>query len=105
MIHYALYHPLTPRPLKFGRLRALRHWTIHRAWEIYKHKLKALRERELERQWIKMQQACDELKRVDEKLFRIATSTKGVGEFPLELRFPTDTPSRKGWNEGWKREG
>jgi len=103
-MHKTIYHPLTPRVLKFGRFRELRHWTIYRAWQLYKHKLKRERYYELQRQWQKMQLACEALKGIDERLFRIATSRKEVGEFPLELRLPTDTPPRNGWNEGWKRD-
>ncbi|KMU84984.1 hypothetical protein CIHG_02767 [Coccidioides immitis H538.4] len=48
LIRYFLYHPLTPRPLRFSRDRYLRHWTIHRAWNLYQAKRRAARDLELE---------------------------------------------------------
>lgn len=48
-IRFHLAHPITPRPLRFSRNRALRHWTIHRAWQLYRRKLNEAREGELMR--------------------------------------------------------
>lgn len=64
MIRYHLYHPTTlmPRPLRFSRNRYLRHWTIHRAWQLFRHKQKQARELELERQYNAMAAACEELR-------------------------------------------
>ncbi|KAI5805519.1 mitochondrial ribosomal protein L28-domain-containing protein [Peziza echinospora] len=103
MIKYALNHPLTPRPLKFGTMRMLRHWTIHRAWHLYQREVRTSRTQELERQYNYMRDACEELKKCDERLYRIATSKKGTGYFPVELRIPTDTPPRGGWDHAWVR--
>lgn len=38
LIRYHLQHPKTPRPLRLSRMRALRHWTIHRAWMLVRRK-------------------------------------------------------------------
>jgi len=103
MIEYASVHPLTPRPFKFGYMRNLRHYIIMQAWYLYKHKQKHQRELELERQYNKVHEACEELRKCDEKLYRIAIDRKGIGYFPIELRIPTDTPPKGGFNEGWKR--
>ncbi|KAF8245284.1 hypothetical protein K440DRAFT_634806 [Wilcoxina mikolae CBS 423.85] len=105
MIRYFLFHPAkhTPRPLKFGTMRMLRHWTIHRAWQLFKNAERVARERELERQYNKIRDACEELAKTDERLYRVALGKKEVGTFPIELRIPTDTPPRKGWNHEWKR--
>ncbi|KIW93944.1 uncharacterized protein Z519_05259 [Cladophialophora bantiana CBS 173.52] len=64
LIRYFLYHPttLTPRPLRFSRNRYLRHWTITRAWNLYRHNLKKSRELELERQYNAMRDANEELR-------------------------------------------
>ena len=79
-----------PRPLRFSRNRALRHWTIHRAWQLYRAKVKKNRELELERQWNSMRDACEEL-RVGTgdggRLFRKAMMKTGVwghGGIPIE---------------------
>ncbi|KAF3937995.1 hypothetical protein ABW19_dt0207070 [Dactylella cylindrospora] len=103
IIKYSVLHPLTPRPLKFSYIRQLRHWTISQAWLLFKHKQKRARELELERQYNKIHEACEELKKCDERLFRVATDRKGTGTFPMEMRIPTDTPPRGGFNEEWKR--
>ncbi|KAL1989398.1 hypothetical protein VTN96DRAFT_160 [Rasamsonia emersonii] len=110
LIRYFLFHPLTPRPLKFSRGRYLRHWTIHRAWQLYQAKQRRARELELQRQQQAMAAACEELRtgcgERGAKLFRIAMNKHGVFTelFPIEYgRLQTDTPPREGWNHDWKR--
>ncbi|KAK2767845.1 hypothetical protein FQN54_004006 [Arachnomyces sp. PD_36] len=109
LIRYFLYHPLTPRPLRFSRNRYLRHWTIHRAWQLHKAKLRQARELELQRQWQSMNMACEELRTGagdGGKLFRIAMTKTGVFRdgFPIEYgKLQTEGPSKEGWNHEWKR--
>ncbi|OJD25840.1 hypothetical protein ACJ73_02792 [Blastomyces percursus] len=109
LIRYFLYHPLTPRPLRFSRNRYLRHWTIHRAWQLYCAKKREARQLELERQWNSMRDACEEL-RIGAgdggKLFRISMNKRGVftDQIPIEYgRMQTEGPSKEGWNYDWKR--
>ncbi|KAI1906687.1 hypothetical protein LOZ53_002384 [Ophidiomyces ophidiicola] len=109
LIRYFLYHPLTPRPLRFSRNRFLRHWTIHRAWNLYQAKRRAARDLELERMYASMRDACEELRTgVGDggRLFRVSMNKKGVftDGIPIEYgRLQTETPSREGWNYDWKR--
>lgn len=49
LIRYHLQHSKTPRPLRFSRMRALRHWTIHRAWLLNRRKRLDQEESELQR--------------------------------------------------------
>ncbi|KIX99855.1 uncharacterized protein Z520_04491 [Fonsecaea multimorphosa CBS 102226] len=83
LIRFFLHHPttLTPRPLRFSRNRYLRHWTIARAWNLYRHNLKKSRELELERQYNAMRDANEEL-RVGAgdggRLFRKAQMKTGI---------------------------
>lgn len=49
LIRYHMQHPKTPRPLRFSRMRALRHWTIHRAWMLFRRKQRDCERLELER--------------------------------------------------------
>lgn len=132
-IRYHLSHPLTPRPLHFSRNRALRHWTIHRAWLLFLRKRRWAEERELERQYMSMRSACEHLRLLDNqgnrvkeeeaggqgpdasrlgprgrevgRLYRIAMLKRGVwGSVPVEYaRVQTDFPSREGWNHAWTR--
>jgi large subunit ribosomal protein L40 len=96
-------------------MRGLRHWTIHRAWQLHKAKLRKQQELDLERQYVEMQKACEELRLIgsnglpggkDEgKLFRTAMMKKGVWQgMPIEYaRIQTEWPSKDGWNHGWTR--
>ncbi|MCJ1435061.1 hypothetical protein MMC27_004431 [Xylographa pallens] len=118
LIRYFLQHPITPRPLRLSRLRSLRHWTIHRAWQLYQFKLRAAENLELERQYFSMRNACEEL-RVGcgdgGRLYRQAMVKKGTygglkaekgreGGVPIEYtRAQTDTPPRDGWDHEWRR--
>ncbi|EOD43849.1 ring finger domain protein [Neofusicoccum parvum] len=117
-IRYHLMHPQVPRPLRFSRLRALRHWTIHRAWMLFKRKQRREQELELERQYNAMRAACETLRLMDERgmpgpetaknvgrLFRTSMIKEGTWDgVPIEYARPqVDTPSRDGWSHDWKR--
>ncbi|KAF1813030.1 hypothetical protein P152DRAFT_473552 [Eremomyces bilateralis CBS 781.70] len=81
-LRYHLMHPQTPRPLRFGRSRYLRHWTIHRAWQLYRRQQREARERELQRLYHSMRDACEELRHMDELGNRapLSDATPGVIE-------------------------
>lgn len=49
LIRYHMQHPLMPRPLRLSRGRALRHWTIARAWSLWEKKKKMQANLELQR--------------------------------------------------------
>ncbi|GAB7350573.1 hypothetical protein MBLNU459_g1149t1 [Dothideomycetes sp. NU459] len=127
-IRYYLQHPLTPRPLRFSRQRYLRHWTIHRAWQLHRASERRARELELERQYNSMRDACEALRLMDGhgmvvaggggggeaaaqaskdvgRLYRIAMEKKGIWDgVPIEYaRIQTEGPSRDGWNHAWTR--
>ncbi|PYI05912.1 hypothetical protein BO78DRAFT_461654 [Aspergillus sclerotiicarbonarius CBS 121057] len=110
LIRYFLHHPLTPRPLRFSRTRFLRHWTIHRAWNLYQANQRRTHELELQRQWQSMQAACEELRTGagdGGKLFRKSMIKTGVFRdlVPIEYaRLQTEGPGREGWNHEWKRD-
>ncbi|CAK7566801.1 MAG: hypothetical protein SEPTF4163_004753 [Sporothrix epigloea] len=103
-----------PPPLRMGRNRYLRHWTIHRAWLLFRRQQRETRERELMQQYQSMHNACEELRlsrgpglRDEGYLFRVAMEKKGVyrhGGVPIEYARPqTETPAREAWNHGWQR--
>jgi len=66
LIRYFLSHPLTPRPLRFSRLRHLRHWTIHRAYQLFRLQTRRAQESEHERQFNSMRDACEALRLLGE---------------------------------------
>ncbi|KAL5357808.1 hypothetical protein BJX96DRAFT_145256 [Aspergillus floccosus] len=109
LIRYFLWHPLTPRPLRFSRTRYLRHWTIHRAWQLYQAQQRRAQQLELQRQWQSMQAACEELRTGagdGGRLFRKSMIKTGVFRdlFPIEYgRLQTENPPKDGWNHEWKR--
>ncbi|KAI1489659.1 hypothetical protein F5X96DRAFT_639953 [Biscogniauxia mediterranea] len=103
-----------PAPLRFARNRALRHWTIHRAWLLFQNKERQRREHELERMYQSMHNACEELRktsgpglREEGYLYRVAMEKKsmyGHNNLPIEYsRAQTETPAREPWNHGWTR--
>jgi len=101
-----------PRPLIMSRVRFLRHWTIHRAWMLFRRKQREERERTLMQQHQSMHNACEELRKTAGPglrdtgyLYRVALEKKGVWGthgIPIEYARPqTETPAREAWNYGW----
>ncbi|KAL2260728.1 hypothetical protein VTK26DRAFT_5195 [Humicola hyalothermophila] len=113
--HFAVLSPRRiPPPLRMGRNRYLRHWTIHRAWLLFRRREREARERTLMRQHQSMSAACEELRltagpgtRDEGYLYRVAMEKKGVyglNGIPIEYaRAQTETPARVAWDHDWKR--
>jgi large subunit ribosomal protein L40 len=113
--HFAVLSPnRIPPPLRMGRNRHLRHWTIHRAWLLFRRREREARERNLMRQHQSMSNACEALRqtsgpgtRDEGYLFRVAMEKKGVYGLhgvPIEYaRAQTETPAKVAWNHDWKR--
>ena len=105
------------------------HETIERAWLLHKRHVRKEREGELARKFAKMEEAMDELYKLDSRLFLEANrsddpraksaqemelakklkmsevktlESRIPGLFPRELKVPTETPSRTGWNYEYK---
>jgi large subunit ribosomal protein L40 len=105
------------------------HHTIDRAWLLHQRHVRKKRDAELARKFECMRKAMAELEKIDSRLYaeankqddprarsdtelKVVKSLKGselkalesriAGLFPRELRLPTDTPSRNGWNYEWK---
>jgi large subunit ribosomal protein L40 len=124
-----LHRPDAPAALERVIPSAEAHETIERAWVIWQKNKRDTREAELKRKFDCMKRAMDDLEKTDPNLYRIATTKadprktepevqeelkqyRGVerralearieGLFPRDLRIPTDTPSRDGWNYDWK---
>jgi large subunit ribosomal protein L40 len=108
------------------------HETIERAWQLHERHRREEHLAELCAMHARMQEAVEELKNVDDRLFHWATvprdqrrlikpeaeALRGArgsvrkalearieGLFPRELRVPTDTPSTSGWDYDWKPPG
>lgn len=108
------------------------HETIERAWSLHLRHTRWKRDAELTRKFECMKKAMDELEKLDSRLYMEANKTEDPrawtpadtergknlrgaekrahdwrirGLFPRELRLPTDTPSRNGWDYHWKPLG
>lgn len=103
-----------PPPLRMARLRYMRHWTIHRAWQLFRRNQHLKTEQERMRMHSSMYLACEELRQTvgpaakgEGYLYRVAMEKKGVwgtDSIPIEYaRFQTDSPAKQAWNHEWKR--
>ncbi|KOS22341.1 hypothetical protein ESCO_002021 [Escovopsis weberi] len=103
-----------PPPLRMARLRHLRHWTIHRAWMLFRRRQLEAIEKERSRMHFGMYNACEELRatagpggRGEGYLYRVAMEKKGVyglNGVPIEYaRYQTENPGKEPWNHDWKR--
>lgn len=104
------------------------HQTIERAWYLHQRHIRKGRDAESKRKFSCMKEAMETLRDLDTKLYMEANkeedprqrsqaelellkTVKGAekralesrirGLFPRELRIPTDTPPRDGWNHNW----
>ncbi|RDB28771.1 54S ribosomal protein L28, mitochondrial [Hypsizygus marmoreus] len=123
------WRPDVGRALQYAIPSVQAHHTIERAWLLHKRHVRKQREAELARKFECMRRAMEELERVDSRLYmeankqedprartdaerELAKTLKTTevrtlearirGLFPRELRIPTDTPPRSGWNYEWK---
>lgn len=108
------------------------HETIERAWLLHQRHIRKRREEERERKFARMKTAMDALHELDPALYREAkkqddprkrseeeieksktmraaerraAEARIRGLFPRELRAPTETPSKSGWNYNYKPVG
>jgi len=123
------WRPDVSRALQHAIPSVQAHHTIDRAWLLYQRHVRKKREAELNRKFECMRSAMDELQKLDHRLYmeankqdnpcsrsvaevEMSKTLKGSeqkaldaripGLFPRELRIPTDTPPRNGWNYDWK---
>ncbi|KAF8640419.1 hypothetical protein AX17_000085 [Amanita inopinata Kibby_2008] len=123
------WRPDVGRALQHAIPSVQAHDTIERAWLLHGRHVRKQREAELARKFECMKKAMEELEGVDKRLYKEANKEEDPrvrssaeialsktlktsetrtlearirGLFPRELRIPTDTPSRNGWNYNWK---
>lgn len=108
-----LFSPAPP-PLRMARLRYLRHWTIHRAWQLFRRKQHEAINNERQRMYASMYNACEELRKTvgphdqgEGYLYRVAMEEKGVyghNGVPIEYaRLQTDSPATTAWDHEWTK--
>ncbi|KAI5833329.1 hypothetical protein K523DRAFT_118813 [Schizophyllum commune Tattone D] len=123
------YRPDVARALLRAVPHTHAHEVIERAWLLHKRHVRKARDAELARKFRCMQEAMDELERIAphlhleankredprarskaemERLKELSTPQARAldarirGLFPRELKVPTETPSRTGWNYEWE---
>lgn len=123
------WRPDVGRALQHAIPSVQAHNTIERAWLLHQRHIRKKRDAELARKFECMRRAMEELEKIDSRLYmeankqedprarseaelQLMRTQKGSekkaldarirGLFPRELRIPTDTPSRNGWNYEWK---
>ncbi|KDQ63033.1 hypothetical protein JAAARDRAFT_29024 [Jaapia argillacea MUCL 33604] len=122
------WRPDVGRALQHAIPSSQAHQTIDRAWQLHQRHIRKKREADLAVKFARMKEAMDELEKLDRYLYleankqedpRVRTKaemelTKTLkghekkaiegrirGLFPRELKLPTDTPPRNGWNYEW----
>lgn len=110
-----LYAPTqTPPPLRMGRNRKLRHWTMHRAWQLLQRRKAEALDRELMQMQQTMAHACEVLRNLEGPGTRPAgwlyrksmekVGLWGMQAVPIEYARPmVETPGAQPWNHDWKR--
>lgn len=110
-----LYAPTHVKaPLRMARNRQVRHWTIHRAWQLLLRRKEEQLHRELTGCQQSMSSACEVLRtlegpgsRPEGWLYRKAMEKEGLWRMqavPIEYARPlVETPGDKPWNHEWKR--
>jgi large subunit ribosomal protein L40 len=123
------WRPDVGRALQHAIPSVQAHNTIERAWLLHRRHVRKQREAELTKKFDSMKKAMQELYEIDshlymeankqedsrsrsaeeQKLLKTMKATEGRaldarirGLFPREMRLPTDTPPRHGWNYDWK---
>lgn len=104
MIYKVLFENKAPPSLQLSPDELIRHDTIHRAWQLLQLKGREQRQVELEKQYNKMREACNELEKADKRLFQAAMTKPKTLRYPVEMRVPTDTPPAKSWSESFAKQ-
>lgn len=104
VIHRILFENGPAPRIKFTEQEMLEHETIHRAWQLHQKQKRDRQQRDLERQYHKMNEACDELERLDKKLYQAAMVVPKDTLYPITMRIPTQVPPKVAWNNEWKKE-
>jgi large subunit ribosomal protein L40 len=93
-----------PRRLKLSLEDSIRHKVVTAAWSILLRDKKQARTNQLQQQYYKMKEACDELEQSNRYLAFHATKREKGKRFAPELRIPTETPPNQPWNFDWVPE-
>lgn len=91
-----------PRRLKLSLEDLLRHNATTRAWALFQKNKRQEHQLQLEQQYNKIVEACEELEATDPFLAFEGTRRERGKRFSPELRVPTETPPTIVWQESWE---
>ncbi|ODV83446.1 hypothetical protein CANARDRAFT_203174 [[Candida] arabinofermentans NRRL YB-2248] len=86
-----------PRLLKLCNEDYVKHLTVTKAWSLLRRAKKQEHEEQLKKQYESIKEANEDLKSVNKALFEVANKPEFGRRFPLEIRVPTDYPTRQLW--------
>lgn len=92
-----------PRQIKLCLEDYLRHNVATRAWALYQQQIRDQHKAQLEAQYAKIVDACNDLETISPYLSTEATKRERGKRFSVEMRVPTDTPPNVIWQADWKR--
>ncbi|KAJ1660133.1 hypothetical protein IWQ61_000896 [Dispira simplex] len=79
-----------------------RHETIERAWQVYVQNQTQQRKKATHTKFERMQQAFEELRQTNYRLFQGAVNKNTTLMFPHGMKVPSETPPTTGWNYTYK---
>ncbi|KAF5099404.1 hypothetical protein D0Z00_001683 [Geotrichum galactomycetum] len=91
-----------PRRLKLCMEDLIRHNVATRAWALFNKEKREQEAAQLEAQYNKIVEACEELENTDPFLAYEGTKREKGKRFTPELRVPTETPPTVVWQEAWE---
>lgn len=91
-----------PRRLKLSLEDLLRHNATTRAWALFQKNKRDAHQAQLEKQYYKIVEACEELENTDPFLAFEGTRRERGKRFTPELRVPTETPPTVVWQSSWE---
>lgn len=93
-----------PRQIKLCLEDLLRHNATTRAWAIYQSQIREKHEAQLQAQYNKIVDACQDLESTEPFLAFEAIKRERGKRFTPEIRVPTETPPNTIWQENWNAE-
>ncbi|KAF9162672.1 39S ribosomal protein L40, mitochondrial [Actinomortierella ambigua] len=98
LIKKVLFDAPARPPVRLSPEDLARHETIERAWKLVRQQRRLAQEEALAKKFEKMRQACAELEKTSNYLFKHSQSKERNAVFPRQLRTITDTPPKKIWD-------
>ncbi|GEQ67667.1 hypothetical protein JCM33374_g1332 [Metschnikowia sp. JCM 33374] len=93
-----------PKLLKLCAEDLIKHKTITNAWKVFTRKQHEKSMVQLEKQFVSIKTAMDELKEVSPELYEAANTPEKMKRFPLDMKVPTDFPANQPWVYSYEKQ-